>query len=160
MRLARAALWLGVFNLFALRPKLCHNAADKGGGIIQLAQHLYKTFVIQSKSSKLLDDLGAAHFADQLIIAAAQEVHYPALLASCLAANDDLIALFPLMHKGGDQFDRILKVGAEHYGTIAGSLQNSVIWAVELPKVLDIKNRLDLFILAADLLKNLSRIIC
>lgn len=123
----------------------------KGVGVLQVAQRLDKALVVQAKAGELLDLLAAAHLLDELVVAAAQPVHDRVFLALGLAANDDFVALFPLGHKSGDHFHRVLEVGAHRDRAIAGGVDHAVVRAVELAEVLDVEDSLDVLVLGADL---------
>ena len=145
-----APLRLLVRDFLPLSPQLRHDAPNEGRGIIQLPQHVQKAFVIQSKPGKMLNLIHCGELLDNLVIHRPQFVHHRAFPAAGLDAADDLIALFPIFQEGGDHLHRILKIRTDRDRAIPAGLAQTIIGAVELPKVLDVEDRLDFRVRCAD----------
>ena len=146
MGLASTAPGLLIGNLLALAAQLRHNAAYKGRGILQVAQYVYKAAIVQAEASKVLDLLHRRVLLDQLVIDAAQAIHDAALLAGGLHTVYDLIALLPILQKGGNHFHRVLEVCANRYDTVASGLEHTIVRAVELAEILHVEDGLDPFV--------------
>ena len=150
MGLARPALGLGVFNLLALGAKLRHNPAQKRGGVVQITQGLDKAFIVQAKPGKLLDHFHIAHLFDGFVVTVPQKVHDRVFLAGGLFADYNFVAFFPFSHKLWNHLHRVLEVRADGNGAVPCGMDHTVIGAVELTKVLAVKNGFDLGVLRAD----------
>ena len=99
----------------------------------------------------MLDLLHVRKTADQLIVAAPEPVHERIFLAAGLDADDDLIAVLPLMDILGDQLHRILEVGHHGDHAVACHLEDPIIRRIELTEIPGIENSLDLRVLFAQL---------
>ena len=120
--LACAALRLDIWDLLALITKLRHDSAQKRRRIVKLPQNLNKIAVIQTRTGKMLNLLDIGEFLYHLVIAAPQRIHDRVFLASRLDADDNLVAIFPLMDIFRDHIDRILKICHHADHAVAGTL--------------------------------------
>ena len=89
---------------------------------MEITDHIYKLPVIESESGELLNMVNICDLVDHLVIAAPQRIHDRVFLASRLDADDNLVAIFPLMDIFRDHIDRILKICHHADHAVAGTL--------------------------------------
>ena len=93
-------------DLLALVAQLRHNPPQEGRGVVQPAKDLDELPVIEPGSGEMLDLLHIRELLDGPVIAAPEPVHDPILLAAGLDADDNLVALLPLVHVLGESAPR------------------------------------------------------
>lgn len=150
MRMSCPALRLRIGNVLALRAELSDDAAQKRDGIVEVAQGIDETFIVESCPGEMLDLLDGGHLADELIVAGSQEPHDFVLFALRLDGRNDFISLFPFRDKARNQVDGILEITAHGDGTVSARLAHAIERRVELTEVLGVEYRLDFFVLCAE----------
>lgn len=115
---------------------------------MQITQGLDKAFIVQAKPGKLLDHFHIAHLFDGFVVTIPQKVHDRVFLAGGLFADYNFVAFFPFRHKLWNHLHRVLEVRADGNGAVPCGMDHTVIGAVELTKVLAVKNGFDLGVCA------------
>ena len=77
---------------------------------------------------------------NKLIVHSPQEVHQRVFLAMGLDGADNLIPLFPFVNQTGNCLYRVLKIRAQGNGTVARGVNQSIVRAVKLAKILCIED--------------------
>ena len=97
----------------------------------------------------MLDLLHIRELLDGPVIAAPEPVHDPVLLAAGLDADDNLVALLPLVHVLGNQLHGVLEIRHHLDDAVPGDLEHPVVGGVELAEIPGVENGLDPWILPA-----------
>ena len=98
----------------------------------------------------MLDLLDLRHLFDQAVIKASNRVHEFAFPACGLDGAHDLIALFPLLQKAWNHFNRILEITAHADGTVPRGLAKPIVGRIELTEIFRIENGADFFVFRAN----------
>ena len=93
---------------------------------MQITHNIYKFFVIQAKTGKLIDMVNICDFVDHPVIAGTNPVHGPAFLACTLDSDDNLCSLFPFTDKFRNHVNRILKICCQTYHAVSICLFHSI----------------------------------
>jgi len=72
-------------------------------------------------------------------------------LAVGLHPQDDLKTFLPVTQKLGDEVRRVLKIGGQHYGSIAGRLHQGVVRGAYMPEIARVYDYLHILVFNSDL---------
>ena len=145
------ALFLMVGDDFDFASQFCHHTPEEGDRVMQVPHDIDKGAVIQAKTGEMLNLLHVRVLMDQLVVAAAQQVHELSLVAGVFLHHHDFRALLPLPHHNRNHGDGLLKIAAHHDGTVPGGLQDAVIGRAELSEIPGVENGPDVPVLFAQL---------
>ena len=114
---------------------------------MKVSHHVYKFFVIQSKTGKLFNMVDLCDLSDHLVIQTTDPVHSLSFLTGIFHTDHDFISLFPFSDKFRDHLYRVLKISAHTNHTVSICLFHTVNRRSGLTEVFCIKNSLNVFII-------------